>query len=106
MVENGLAIKAIKAFEMACRSLEREKVGLTRMHAFFVELCLRAKMYKSALRIIEQPLIHLEVRSKIDESDFFNYKYYCGCIYLGLKRYQEAQDCFDLIIQLHQKDLY
>lgn len=48
---------------MACRSLEREKVGLTRMHAFFVELCLRAKMYKSALRIIEQPLIHLEVRS-------------------------------------------
>ncbi|EAR82154.2 COP9 signalosome complex subunit 3, putative (macronuclear) [Tetrahymena thermophila SB210] len=106
MIENNLAIKAIKAFEFACRSLEKEKIGLTRMHSMFVELCLRAKMYKSALRIIDKPLIHLEVRSKIDEGDFYNFKYFCGCIFLGLKRYREAQDCFELVVQLHQKDLY
>lgn len=100
MIDNGLAVKAIKALECACRSLERDNLGLTRIHSYFVETCLKAKMYKSALRIIEKPLIHLEVRSKIDEVDFFAYQYYCGCIYIGLKRFLEARECFNQVVMM------
>ncbi|EGR28463.1 hypothetical protein IMG5_175120, partial [Ichthyophthirius multifiliis] len=85
MLEQGQTIKTIKLYEVLINSLSKQNLKITRFHTYFLEACLISKMYKSALRIIDVPIVQLDSKSCVNEEDVLNFFYFSGCIYLGLK---------------------
>ncbi len=62
------------------------------LHREFTKLCIKAKCYQHALKIIEFPVVGF--RKHTQAIDVVSYLYYKGLVYIGLKRNEEAFEQF------------
>mmetsp|Transcript_77215 Transcript_77215/g.106780 ORF Transcript_77215/g.106780 Transcript_77215/m.106780 type:complete len:84 (-) Transcript_77215:279-530(-) len=66
------------------------------IHTNCAKLCLKAKCYQHALKFIDNPITsYMEGTSPVD---IMVYNYYRGMIFTGLKRYQDAINCFRAVL--------
>jgi COP9 signalosome complex subunit 3 len=64
----------------------------------FVQLCLLAKCYRTALPIIDEEIFEVSTEATgLQSKDLLCYFYYGGRVYLGLKQYKKALEFFKLV---------
>lgn len=72
---------------------------ITPLHQLLMMLCLKSKNYKAAVPILEQKIFEVHPKQTgISPRDFLLYFYYGGMIWIGLKEYQNALNCFETAI--------
>ena len=71
---------------------------MTCFHNCFAKLCLKAKCYQHALRLIEQPMT--EVQAGTEAIEILTYNYYRGMLFTGLKRFEDAITCLNRVLSL------
>lgn len=88
-VQLQVPIQAIIPLRTAVRKLQLSPEHLTTLHPDFLLLCLLAKCYKAALSILEEDIFEIDL-----PKDFILYCYYGGMVFIGLKRFNKALECF------------
>ncbi len=66
------------------------------LHREFAKLCIKSKCYQHALQVIDHPTTSF--KKYTSPMDIVSYLYYKGLIYLGLKRYADAEGQFRLVL--------
>eukprot|EP01012_Entosiphon_sulcatum_P048462 TRINITY_DN66949_c0_g1_i1.p1 TRINITY_DN66949_c0_g1~~TRINITY_DN66949_c0_g1_i1.p1 ORF type:complete len:429 (+),score=77.44 TRINITY_DN66949_c0_g1_i1:37-1323(+) len=67
--------------------------SLSPVHADFVMLCLAAKNYKAARRVIDTTIFEISPRKLgVTPRDFMLYYYYSGMVWIGLKMFDKAHE--------------
>lgn len=88
-------MRAVLPLQTAIIKLQPSPQYLTALHADFFLVCLLAKCYKSALSILEEQIYDIDPKKCILVSkDFLLYCYYGGMLYIGLKQFGKALECF------------
>jgi len=88
-VQLQVPIQAIIPLRTAVRKLQLSPEHLTPLHPDFLLVCLLAKCYKAALSILEEDIFEIDL-----PKDFILYCYYGGMVFIGLKRFNKALECF------------
>jgi hypothetical protein len=78
---------------------------LTSVHASYVQVCLKAKCYSTALPILESPLFEIKKETGIEPVDYLQYYYYGGMVYCGLKKFAKALEFFQMALTCPSKVL-
>lgn len=90
-----IPMRAVLPLQTAVRKLQPSSEYLTPLHADFFLVCLLTKCYKSALSILEEEIYEIDQKKTgLIPRDFLLYCYYGGMIYIGLKRFGKALECF------------
>eukprot|EP00761_Pharyngomonas_kirbyi_P009200 gb/GECH01009215.1/.p1 GENE.gb/GECH01009215.1/~~gb/GECH01009215.1/.p1 ORF type:complete len:430 (+),score=68.39 gb/GECH01009215.1/:1-1290(+) len=73
--------------------------NITPLHSDYVSLCLKAQNYKAALWLLETRIFQVNPkRSGCTPRDLLLYYYYGGMIYTGLKKYNQARQFFETVL--------
>jgi len=78
---------------------------LTSVHANFVQCCLKAKCYSTALYTLDTPVFEIKKENGIEPVDYLQYFYYGGMIYCGLKKFTKALEFFQMALTCPSKVL-
>jgi len=91
--------RTIRALQSALLKFQPSPEHLTPLHADFMQVCLVSKCYHAALPILQQEILEVNpAASALVPRDLLLYFYYAGMVYVGLKKYREAIDSFQLCI--------
>jgi COP9 signalosome complex subunit 3 len=99
-VDNKVAIRILKPLKAAIWKIGGDGSNqITPQHAFLMQAVIKSKCYKFALPILEHFVYEIDVdRTAVDSEHTRLYFYYGGIIYLALKRYAKALECFELVV--------
>jgi hypothetical protein len=68
---------------------------ITPLHAMLALLCLLSRMHSVMLPILAEDITRISpAETATDAEDVLLYLYYGGTVYLGLRRFREAEDMF------------
>jgi len=98
-LENNQAMTALPALRAAVERFRPYEWVLTPLHSEFLKVCLKAKHYTYALPVLDKPI--LDVMPKYTLTSVFGfllYFYYGGLIYIGVKRFHSALQCFHICL--------
>lgn len=71
--------------------------------ADFVQLCLLAKCYRTALPVIDDEIFEVSTETTgLQPKDMLLYYYYGGRVYVGLKMYKKALEFFKLVSEYRE----
>lgn len=89
------SMRVVLPLQTAIIKLQPSPQYLTALHADFFLVCLLAKCYKSALTILDEQIFDIDPKKCLLSSrDFLLYCYYGGMLYIGLKQFGRALECF------------
>jgi len=90
-VESNQALRAIKPLKVAIQKSRIASEALTPIHADFLQVCLVAKNYNAAVRILDDDIFEVSPDSTgVTPKDMLLYYYYGGMVLTGLKEYKKA----------------
>jgi tetratricopeptide (TPR) repeat protein len=95
------AIYGVANLQRAALTLQSNPEQVTCFHSCFAKLCLKAKCYQHALKLIEQSAT--EVQTGTEAIEILTYNYYRGMLYTGLKRFDDSIACFNRVLSLPAK---
>ncbi|MCO5597082.1 hypothetical protein L7F22_051156 [Adiantum nelumboides] len=91
----NLPMRAVTPLHIAIIKLQPSPQYLTALHADFFLACLLAKCYNAALSILNEQIFEIDPKKCVlTAKDFLLYCYYGGMLYLGLKQFDKALECF------------
>ncbi|KAJ3681153.1 hypothetical protein LUZ60_015642 [Juncus effusus] len=93
VIQNQNPIMGIAPIRSAVQKLQISSEHLMTLHSDFLLLCILAKCYKAGLIVLQNDVFEIE-----NPKDLFLYYYYGGIIYIGLKNFPKALDCFHNVI--------
>jgi len=70
---------------------------LTCAHADLMYCCVKTYCYNQAFPIIEQDIIEVQGNGCVRALDNLRYHYYCGLIYIGVKKYRKALESLSMV---------
>lgn len=95
LIANGLSMQGITLLQTALTRFQTTPETLTPLHAMLAKLCLLSYMHTVMLPILAIDISVLNPREMAnDVEDVLLYLYYGGMVYMGLRRFREAQDMF------------
>jgi COP9 signalosome complex subunit 3 len=71
---------------------------LSPFHVPFIKLCLAAKAYTTAINILDIELSEFSEVFQLSAQDVILYYYYGGLVYMGLKKFEQASEFFQMAI--------
>jgi len=87
----------LRSLQPLCAAVEKLRPSaetLTPVHAEFLRVCLKAKAYHFAERILDQPIFDISLInnncSQMTPQSFLSYFYYGALIRIGMKKYSQA----------------
>ncbi|KAL2918758.1 hypothetical protein HK105_201592 [Polyrhizophydium stewartii] len=88
------------AFNVIAGNVSQSGVHLTPLHVQFLKVCLLAKNYKIARTVLDVPITDFAspVAPIAAVQDFLLYHYYGGLVHIGNKRFQAAQQFFEICL--------
>eukprot|EP01123_Difflugia_compressa_P000565 TRINITY_DN10659_c0_g1_i1.p1 TRINITY_DN10659_c0_g1~~TRINITY_DN10659_c0_g1_i1.p1 ORF type:complete len:442 (-),score=45.67 TRINITY_DN10659_c0_g1_i1:143-1468(-) len=96
--ETKQSIRAIQPLRTAINKIGPSE-HLTPQHAMFVQCCITAKCYKTALPILDRFSYQIDPDTTgLESVDTRLYFYYGGIVYLGMKQYTKALQFFEVVI--------
>lgn len=95
MIKNNRLIKALKGFQVAVRTMNKHQLGITRLHSIFLKSCIKTKMYKFGLNVVNNVPCGMKKMFKLHLRDFVGFYYYSGMIHLGLENFTMAKTYLD-----------
>lgn len=88
-------MRAVSPLHTAIVKLQPSPQYLTALHAEFFLVCLLAKCYNAALSILDEQIFEIDPKKCVlTPKDFLLYCYYGGMLYIGLKQFGKALECF------------
>ncbi|KAI5058837.1 hypothetical protein GOP47_0027007 [Adiantum capillus-veneris] len=88
-------MRAVNPMHTAIIKLQPSPQYLTALHADFFLVCVLAKCYNAALDILDEQIFEIDPRKcMLSAKDFLLYCYYGGMLYIGLKQFGKALECF------------
>lgn len=98
LIEVRQPMRGIIPLKAALTALADESKQLTPLHTDFVQLCLLAKCYRTALPVIDEDIFEVSTETTgLQPKDLLLYYYYGGRVYVGLKMYKKALEFFKLV---------
>lgn len=98
LVDVRQPMRGIIPLRAALAALSSEPKQLTPIHTDFVQLCLLAKCYRTALPILDEELYEVSTETTgLLPKDLLCYYYYGGRVYVGMKQYKKALEFFKLV---------
>ncbi|KNC97516.1 uncharacterized protein SPPG_06992 [Spizellomyces punctatus DAOM BR117] len=93
-------ISSVRPIQIACIRWSGSKGNhLTSLHRMVLKCCLLAKTYRAALPVLDRDITEIDPQSyDLKYQDFLLHYYYGGMIYVGLKRFERALQCFHLCL--------
>jgi len=93
-------VAAVKPLRVAITALQRDDLNrLTSLHAIFIKLCLKSKLYNYAASLLDVPIYTLNPKhDDLRPDDYLSYFYYGGMVYIGLKKFDKALDFFQVVL--------
>eukprot|EP01137_Pigoraptor_chileana_P000015 Opistho-2@35477 len=99
VVNTHQAIRAVAPLATAVERFRPSPEHLTPLHCEFLKVCILAKCYRQALRILEIPVTELSPKAtSLDPVHVLLYHYYGGIVYCSQKRFKDALYFFQLAI--------
>eukprot|EP01095_Lingulamoeba_sp_RSL-Kostka_P002131 TRINITY_DN1301_c4_g1_i1.p1 TRINITY_DN1301_c4_g1~~TRINITY_DN1301_c4_g1_i1.p1 ORF type:complete len:437 (+),score=93.56 TRINITY_DN1301_c4_g1_i1:319-1629(+) len=99
MINSKMEKNGIISLKQAIRVLQVNSEYLTPLHSDFLKLCLLSKHYKYATSILDEDIFVVSPKTnKVQPIDLLLYCYYGGMIHIGLKKYSNALDLFQIAI--------
>ena len=72
---------------------------LTTIHPLFARVCAATRQYAAAIPVIENPITEIDTTlSDLHYNDNLVYHYSAGVVFAALRRWTEAEDCFDIVV--------
>lgn len=99
-------ILGIKPLRRALLAVRKNEAEVTIFHRYFAFCCLKSKCYSLSLDIINNPSLKFPATSGQLIYDMINYHYYRGMLFTGLEMYQEAFQCFKLVIETPHVEIH
>jgi COP9 signalosome complex subunit 3 len=98
LVEVRQPMRGIVPLRTAMSALSDDFKQLTPLHTDFVQLCLLAKCYRTALPILDEDIFEVSTEATgLTPRDLLCYYYYGGRVYVGMKQYKKALEFFKLV---------
>ncbi|XP_014243020.1 COP9 signalosome complex subunit 3 isoform X2 [Cimex lectularius] len=101
LIEAKSPIRGIELLSTAIRKLQTHPSELTLIHADLCQLCLLAKCFKPALKVLNQDITSISTTDEgvqFESKYFLLYYYYGGMIYTAMKNYDRALYMFEVVI--------
>jgi len=94
-ITSGRTKSAIAPLRAAIGKFRPSPDSLTPVHASFLQVCLKAKMYHVAKPVVEQRIIEVDAKATgLLPRDVLLFFLYSGRVQIGLKNFPAAQHCF------------
>lgn len=88
--------RAISTIHQGIETFSPSAEHLTPLHADYLCLCLKGKLYRAGERLLERKIFDIEPNlTGVTPRDMLLYYYYGGLIYAGLKKFEQALRFFD-----------
>jgi COP9 signalosome complex subunit 3 len=78
---------------------------LTPLHADFAVLCLKAKQYDLAAKVFNTPIYEVDGKNGLTPQDYLSYHYYAGMVFIGVKQFEKALECFQMTLIIESQVL-
>jgi COP9 signalosome complex subunit 3 len=97
LISEQKAIYGIKILmQVIKKGRENEEQVCGTLHREFAKLCIKAKCYQHSLAIVDHAVTNF--KKGTSPMDIVSYVYYKGLIFTGLKKYDQAVECFKIVI--------
>jgi COP9 signalosome complex subunit 3 len=98
LIEVRQPMRGIVPLRTAIAAISDDTKHLTPLHTDFVQLCLLAKCYRTALPVVDDEVFEVSTEATgLTPKDLLCYYYYGGRVYIGLKQYKKALEFFKLV---------
>lgn len=99
-IENRCPAKVIPSLSRLSSTVSPSPICLSAIHADVLRACIAGNMHSYAHDFVSQAPI-LEISPKqchLEATDFLNYFYYSGCVFIAVKDFKKALDCFNEVL--------
>eukprot|EP00741_Cyanophora_paradoxa_P008787 tig00001374_g8504.t1 len=98
-IAHNMPKRAVRSLHMAVEAFRPTPEHLTPVHADLMQVCLLSKCYSAAEPVINQDVFDIDPqKTALTPRDLLLYYYYGGMVLVGLKRYQDAMDFFQMAV--------
>jgi len=78
---------------------------LTSLHADLAVICLKSKHYDYAAKLFSTAIYEVDAKNGLTPQDYLAYHYYAGMIFIGVKQFEKALECFQMTLIIESQVL-
>jgi len=76
-----------------------KKFLMTSVHSIYLMICLKARCYRQALKVLNIPVYEVDPKSDgMRPVDFLSFQYYAGNVYCAMKKFDKALESYQMAL--------